>query len=133
MSRRLGPLAFAIGLGMGIGLALTLRAYVLGWGATLAFPATTLLVSLGAWRERDGEGLTSLLRFLVGFTAAYLAGAVPLTWFSVDEAVRASLAHEVWSRWAVIALSLPGGVTTLVARTQRERADAARDDRDGTD
>jgi len=49
---------------------------------------------------------------------------VPLTWFALDPEVAAQLTRELWSRWAVIALGLPGGITTLVMRDVRERAAA---------
>ncbi len=122
MSARLEPLAFALGVGAGLALALSLGAYALGWGATLAFPAAVLVLSLGAWKEDDGHELAALLRFALAFTGSYLAAAVPLTWFTLDPDTAARLAKELWSRWAVIALGLPGGVTTLILRGLRERA-----------
>lgn len=120
--KRFGPLAIALGVGAGVALGLSLGAYALGWGPTLAFPATILVLSVGAWNEDDGEELCTLLRFCLGMTAGYLACAVPLTWFALTEAQAAEHAREVWSRWAVIALALPGGVTTLALRGTRERA-----------
>lgn len=122
MTARLGPLAFALGVGGGVALALGLGAYALSWGATLAFPATVLVLSIGSWLEEDdGEQLTTLLRLTVGFAGGYLVATVPLTWFALDDATRADVAREVWSRWAVIGLSLPGGVTTLLLRARREK------------
>ncbi len=122
MTKRLGPLAFAVGVGAGVALGLSLGAYALGWGPTLAFPATVLLLSMGAWNEDDdGEEITTLLRLALGITGGYLATAVPLTWLSLDGATQARVAREVWSRWAVIALALPGGVTVLVLRMRRRR------------
>ena len=122
MGARLGPLALALGVGAGLALALSLGAYALGWGATLAFPATALVLSLGAWKEDDGHELAALLRFALGFTGGYLVAAVPLTWFTLDDETAARLTRELWSRWAVIALSLPGGIATLIVRGLRERS-----------
>ncbi len=121
MTRRLGPLAFVLGLGAGIALAFVLGPYVPGWGATLAFPAVALVFSFGAWKEDDGEQMLALLRLAVGFAGGYLAVAVPLTWLSLDATTIALFGGEVWARWAVIALALPGGVTTLWVRRLRDR------------
>lgn len=122
MTKRLGPLAFALGVGGGVALGLFLGAYALGWGATLAFPATVLVLSVGAWNEHDdGEEITTLLRLVLGFTGGYLVTAVPLTWFRLDPETTARVGRELWSRWAVIALALPGGATTLLLRMRRKR------------
>ncbi len=122
MTKRLGPLAFALGVGGGVALGLFLGAYALGWGPTLAFPATALVLSIGAWNERDdGEEITTLLKLVIGFTGGYLLTAVPLTWAHLDAATAARVGQELWSRWAVIALALPGGITTLALRARRDR------------
>ena len=120
MTKRLGPLAFALGVGIGVALGLSLGAYALAWGATLSFPATVLVLAIGAWNERDdGEEITTLLRFAVGVTGGYLVTAIPLTWFALDDATAARFARELWTRWGVIALAFPAGVVTLVLRHLR--------------
>lgn len=122
MNKRLGPLAFVLGVGGGAALAFGLGPHAPGWGATFAFPAVTLLLSLGAWKEDDGEEMLALLRLVVGFTGGYLAATVPVTWLALDAETSARVAVEIWARWAVIFLALPGGVTTFFLRMRRERA-----------
>ena len=122
MRKRLGPLAFVLGLGGGIALAFVLGPHAPGWGAAFAFPAVALVLSLGAWKEDDGEEMLALLRLAVGFTAGHLAVTVPVTWLALDAETRGRVAGEIWARWAVIFLALPGGVTTFILRARRERA-----------
>jgi len=125
MSRRLGPLALALGVGAGIALALALGAYAPGWGPTLAFPATVLVLGIGAWWEDDGHELATLLRLGVGATGGYLVAAVPLTWFAMTDAQAARYGAQVWSRWAVIFLALAGGAALLVLRGWRDEKNRA--------
>lgn len=122
MKVRLGPLAVALGVGGGVAVAAALCPHVPGWGGTFAFPAATLVLSIGAWKEDDGEEMLALLGFALGLTGGYLAVAVPLTWLSLDEATIARLGGEIWARWTVISLALPEAVTTLLLRRRRERA-----------
>lgn len=127
------PLAWGLGAGVGATLAIALGAYGLGWGATLAFPATALVLSVGVYFERDGQHLAHALRFGLGLTLGYLACAVPLTWQGLfelveqtaeedPEAAAAQLAlakRQLIARWSTIFLAIPGASATLWIRRRR--------------
>lgn len=140
--RRLQPLAWGLGVGLGASVAIALGAFAPSWGAVLASPATALLLSVGAWKEREDarQEITQLLRFVLGLTIGFLAVNVPLTWVGLDAMLvgNAGLEPEVIAdvarmraalvpRWAVAALALPGGIATLwLRRSIAKKADAKR-------
>lgn len=127
------PLAWGLGAGVGATVAIALGAYLPGWGATLAFPATALMLSAGVYLERDGQQLAHALRFGIGFTIGYLLCAVPLTWQGLfalleqtaqedPEAAAAQLAlakRQLLARWATMFLAIPGSAVTLWIRRRR--------------
>lgn len=129
----LRPLAWGFGVGLGATVAIALGAYGPGWGATLAFPAVTLLLSAGAYKESDGEEIANLLRFALGFTLGYLACSVPLTWLGLEAVVERAAREDpseaaeqlegarrqLMARWATIFLAIPGAATTLWLRRKR--------------
>ena len=144
-ARRLQPLAWGLGLGLGAGAAIALGAHAPTWGAVLASPATVLILSIGAWKERDDakQEITQLLRFVLGFTIGFLALNVPLTWMELDDMIGgviggagpepellrdvARMRAALVPRWLVAALALPGGVTALwLRRGIAKKADARR-------
>jgi hypothetical protein len=106
----------------------------------LASPASALLLSMGAWKERDDarQEITQLLRFVLGATIGFLAVNVPLTWVGLDAmlvdnggleaetiADVARMRAALVPRWVVAALALPGGVATLwLRRGIAKKADA---------
>ncbi len=132
----LRPLAWGFGGGLGVTFAIALGAYGLSWGPTLAFPAVALLLSAGAYLERDGQGMANILRFALGFTLGYLACAIPLTWNGLaasverlsqedpaEAAAQLELARrQLFARWAAIALAVPGAIAALALRRRRDGA-----------
>ena len=94
-----------------------------------------LLLSIGAYFEKDGEELAHLLRFVLGFTIGYLLCSVPLTWNGLaslvertatedPEAAAAQLAlarRQLTARWATIFLAIPGAAATLWLRRRRRK------------
>jgi hypothetical protein len=114
------------GVALGAAIAASRGAHGPSWGTAAAFPAVAVLFAIGAWKEREGEEMTHLLRLTLGFTAGFLLTTVPLTLFRVAElsstasedvlAELARMRRELVLRWAVIALGLPVGIAALWAR-----------------
>ncbi len=132
-----GAIAWASGLSLGVALALALGPYGPGWGAAVAFPWVALLFAAGSWFERNGEGMTHLLRLTLALTIAFLAVSVPLTsaYIEAHEGIAgparaaAVLKHVAWLRtqlllrWAVVGLALPAGIAVLIVRRSRRSHD----------
>ncbi len=74
-----GAIAWAGGLGVGVALALALGPFGPGWGFAFAFPWLAMVFAIGSWIERDGEGMTHLLRLTLAVTAAFVVVTVPIT------------------------------------------------------
>lgn len=135
MGIRLGPLAWGLGVGLGAALALSLGAHGPSSGSALAFPAVALLFAIGAWKEREGESITHLLRLTLGFTAGFLITTIPITLLRLAElgastsgengpdlaAQLARVRNQLIVRWLLSALALPLGIAALWARRQRAR------------
>jgi hypothetical protein len=134
-------IAWATGAGLGIALAVGLGPFGPGWGAALAFPWLALLFAIGSWIERDGEGMTDLLRLTLALTIAFLAISVPITSGYLEAArelagpahaaaVLSHIAHlraQLLLRWAVVGMGVPAGVALLALRRGRSRSQRSSD------
>ncbi|HJL19256.1 MAG TPA: hypothetical protein RMH99_26565 [Sandaracinaceae bacterium LLY-WYZ-13_1] len=133
-------LAWSIGVGLGAAVALLLGPHAPSWGMALAFPAASLLLSAGAWLERDGgREMAHVLRSGLGFTVGFLLVTAPITWMGIARMIEIAAAAELDTvraqarnvrgallvRWAVASAALLPGVTALTLRRQRELADRA--------